>query len=156
MSAHELPRVLVIEDGDEYSERFIRLLGARFQFERAGSFAELLTRVAQPGSAPVAALIFDLDFSRTPIEQLIDVDGARAPLAMAAQLAPVQGLVMLRALRQRGETWPALLCADLDNAAREQRLQEELTPLEISPSSESMTELAARLERLCQGARRGA
>ena len=151
MSESELPRLLIIEDGDEYSERFTRLLGDRFQFERAGSFAELLARLAPERDAPPAALVFDLDFSRTPAAALVDVDGARAPAQMAAQLAPVQGLVMLRALRQRGDRRPALLCADLDNAAREQRLREELAPLEISPSSESMSELATRLARLCSG-----
>ncbi len=149
MSESRLPRVLIAEDGDEYSERFSRLLGAHFQFERAGSFAELLAKLAPESGVRPSMLVFDLDFSRTPAAALVDVDGAPALAETAAQLAPVQGLVMLRALRLRGELLPALLCADLDNAAREQRLREELAPLEISSSSESMTELAARLERLC-------
>jgi len=152
MSPMELPRALIVEDGDEYFERFTRLLGARFQFERASSFGELLARLERRSGAPPAALVFDLDFSRTPAAQIVDVHGARAPAELVAQLAPVQGLVMLRALRIRGGKTPALLCADLDDVARAQRLREELAPLEISPSSESLSEVAARLERLCQGA----
>jgi CheY-like chemotaxis protein len=148
MSAPEtaLPRVLVAEDGAEYTERFTRLLGSQFSFARVGSFAELL----QALSRPAAALVLDLDFRRTPPSALVDARGAPAPPHAARELAEVQGLLLLRALRARGESLPALLCADLDDPERARLLCEELAPLQISPSSEGLPALAARLHALAR------
>ena len=137
------PRVLVIEDGLEYSERFSRLLGAQFVFARAASFAEAVAALEG-----IDALILDLDFRRTPRERLIDGAGARIHEDEAAALAPVQGILILRALRARGVALPAVLCADLDDGEQTARLCEELEPLQLSPSSEGLPALAARLRAL--------
>lgn len=142
----ERPHIVVCEDGDEYTERFTRLLGTRFAFARADSLAQLLAH-----SGPLDALVFDLDFRRTPAERLVDETGAAlANLADVARLAPIQGLLILRALRARGSEVPAILCADLDDPAREAELSAELAPLEIAPSTEGLDALAQRLARIAR------
>ena len=139
----QLPRVLVCEDGDEYTERFTRLLGRRFHFQRAGSYAEARDALAQGG---LTALVLVLDFRRTPPGELLDASLRLGPgPSEAPRLAADQGILILRALRVNGVHVPALLCADLDDPARECLLCAELGPLQIVPSSESLAELAARL-----------
>jgi hypothetical protein len=145
-AATSLLRVLIAEDGDEYTARFSRLLGAQFYFERVASFAELIEAL----KAPAAVLVLDLDFRRTDRKLLVDANGAPAKTEEAAQLAEVQGLVILRALRSRGENIPALLCADLDDPERARLLCEELKPLQLSPSTESLPAIAARLHALAR------
>ena len=150
-AANALPRVLIAEDGDEYTERFSRLLGTQFSFARVASFSELLQALANPSGDSgnsTAALVLDLDFRRTPRELLVDAQGNPAGAANAAELAEVQGILILRALRARGEPLPALLCADLDDPEHCAFLCEELRPLQISPSSESLPAIAARLHAL--------
>jgi hypothetical protein len=143
-----LPLVLIAEDGDEYSARFSRLLGASFRFLRAGSFSEVQEALAGP-AGPVTVLVLDLDFRRTPPALLVDERGAPVPAAEAARVAAVEGILLLRALRARGVRVPALLCADLDDPEQEARLCLELAPLEISPSTEGMPDVARRLRGLC-------
>ena len=143
-SSPALPRVLVAEDGLEYSERFSRLLGSQFLFERVGSFAALVEALARPASV----LVLDLDFRRTAPALLVDARGEAASPDEAAALAEVQGILLLRALRARGNPLPALLCADFDDAGRARLLCEELAPLQISPSSEGLPAVAARLRQL--------
>ena len=143
--AAALPLVLVAEDGDEYTARFSRLLGHAFRFQRAGSLAEVRAALA---ADEARVLMLDLDFRRTPPAHLVDERGEPAPPAASARLASVQGILILRALRRDGARVPALLCADLDDPEQEARLVQELSPLEISPSSEGLPELANRLRRL--------
>ena len=146
-----LPLVLIAEDGDEYTARFSRLLGASFRFLRAGSFAEAVAALAAPAAQgeEVRVLVLDLDFRRTSPALLVDERGLPVPLAEAARVAAVEGILLLRALRARGLRVPALLCADLDDPEQEQRLCLELAPLEISPSTEGMPDVARRLRGLC-------
>ena len=66
------PCFVVCEDGQEYTDRFTRMLGGSFRFVRAGCFAEAKTALA---AGPVAALLLDLDFRRTPPDQLVDEAG---------------------------------------------------------------------------------
>ena len=134
---------LVCEDGSEYTERFRRFLGAQFQFVRAGHFAEALSLL--PGAR---ALLLDLDFRRTPSALLVDERGAQD-----ARAAPeVQGILILRALRTRRIALPAVLFADLDDAAHAARLQSELAPLRIVPSSEGLPRIAQLLRELLSSA----
>jgi hypothetical protein len=74
----------------------------------------------------------------------VDESGAKAPKSAAE----VQGILLLRALRSRGVTLPALLFADLDDAARTARLETELAPLQIVSSSEGLQRIAQRLRML--------
>ncbi len=130
---------LVCEDGTEYTERFTRFLGRKFQFRRAGHFAEALSLAGDAG-----ALLLDLDFRRTQPALLVDERGAPAPRSAA----DVQGILILRALRARGVALPALLFADLDDRERAARLESELAPLRIVPSSEGLPRIAQLLREV--------
>lgn len=144
-----MSRFVVCEDGQEYTDRFTRMLGASFRFERAGSFAEARAALA----TPAAGLLLDLDFRRTPSEQLVDEAGqARAGLAAGERqrLAAVQGLLVLRALRAQGLTTPALLFADLDDVAQVAHLQATLAPVEVLSSRIGLDIIARRLGQLAR------
>ena len=132
-------RLLVCEDGTEYTERFRRFLGGEFEFVRAANFAEALRL-----SPDARVLLFDLDFRRTDPALLVDESGAPA----AKSAAEVQGILLLRALRSRGIALPALLFADLDDADRTARLEAELAPLQVVSSSEGLPRIAQRLRKL--------
>jgi len=134
---------LVCVDGTEYTDRFTRFLGAQFRFVRAGHFAEALA-LAQG----TAALLLDLDFRRTQPALLVDERGDPAPRSAA----DVQGILILRALRAKGVTLPALLFADLDDPGRAARLQAELAPLRVVPSSEGLPRIAQLLREVVSSA----
>ena len=142
-----LSRFVVCEDGQEYTDRFTRMLGASFRFERTGCFAEARAALARPA----AGLLLDLDFRRTPPEQLVDESGhARAGLGAGERqrLAAVQGLLVLRALRAQGLTTPVLLFADLDDAGQVAHLQSTLAPVEVLSSRIGLDVIARRLGQL--------
>jgi hypothetical protein len=139
------PRWIVCEDGDEYLSRFRRFLGQEFEFVPAGDLQDVLR--AAPGAA---GLLLDLDFRRADPARLVDETGAaRADLAAGERrrLAEVQGVLILRALRGRGIVLPALLCADLDEAAQARQLEEELAPLAVVPGSEGVARIGERLRQ---------
>jgi hypothetical protein len=134
---------LVCEDGSEYTDRFRRFLGAQFRFARAGHFAETLAL------APAAdALLLDLDFRRTPPALLVDERGRPDPRCAVE----VQGILILRALRSRGVALPAVLFADLDDGAQAARLESELAPLRIVPSTEGLHKIAQLLRDVVSSA----
>jgi hypothetical protein len=135
---------LVCEDGSEYTERFTRFLGGQFRFARTGHFAEALALAAGAG-----AVLLDLDFRRTPRSLLVDERGAPDP----GGAAEVQGILILRALRSRGVTVPALLFADLEHPRHAARLESELAPLTIVPSSEGLPRIAQLLREVVSRAR---
>jgi hypothetical protein len=140
------PRWIVCEDGDEYLARFQRFLGHEFEFVAAKGLEDSLGAV--PGAC---GIVLDLDFRRADPAQLVDETGtARAQLAAGerTRLAELQGVLILRALRRRGVALPALLCADLDDAAQVRRLETELAPLSVVPGSESVGGIGERLRTL--------
>jgi hypothetical protein len=141
------PRFVVCEDGTEYIDRFRRFLGETFEFVPARAFAE--ARAALPGAA---GLLLDLDFRRTPPEALVDETGASMTALLdegrRRHLAESQGILVLRALRARSVLAPALLFADLDDAARARFLEESLGPLTILSSRAGMREIAALLRAM--------
>ena len=136
-------RVLVCEDGSEYTERFTRFLGAEHRFERAGHFAEAL-----PLAADADALLLDLDFRRTPKTLLVDERGGPSPRGAAE----VQGILILRALRARGVLLPALLFADLDDPGHASRLEADLAPLRVVPGSAGLVRIAQLLREVVSSA----
>jgi hypothetical protein len=75
---------------------------------------------------------------------LVDESGAPAP----SSAAEIQGILLLRALRSRGVTLPALLFADFDDEARVSRLEAELAPLRVIASSESLPAVARLLRAM--------
>jgi hypothetical protein len=144
--APDPPHFLVCEDGHEYTERFARLLGGQFRFQRASCFAEALA-AAGPDTA---GLLLDLDFRRTPPEHLIDENGASSahPAETRRQLAEVQGILILRALRAGGKTQPALLFADIDDADQVRYLERTLAPLTVVSSRTALPDIARLLARI--------
>ena len=147
-----MPRFLVCEDGHEYTERFVRLLGGAFRFERAGCFAEAeaATATGAKMSATPAGLLLDLDFRRTPPDRLIDENGAGSAATEEARrrLAEVQGILILRALRAGGRTQPALLFADIDDAEQVRYLERTLAPLQVVSSRTALPDIARLLARI--------
>jgi len=140
------PLVIVCEDGHEYLQRFGRFLGDELELLRVEDCASALAACARGPRA----LLFDLDFSRLAPERLIDEGGQAAPRPRdeSRRLAQMQGILILRALRASGVTAPALLFADLDDAARVKFLEQSLAPLQVVPSSEGMGAIATRIRRL--------
>jgi hypothetical protein len=135
------PRFVVCEDGTEYLDRFRRFLGDAFAFTPAGDFAAALAAAAHADG-----LLLDLDFRRTPPHQLVDEQGAAPPDLDAGsrrRLSETQGILILRQLRARGVALPALLFADLDDAAQARFLERTLAPMTLASSRLGIVEVAA-------------
>ena len=141
------PAIIVCEDGDEYTTRFVRLLGQEFHFERANAYTTAMPLL----QAGASGLLLDLDFRRTQAVDLVDESGATR-LALSdgerRRLAEIQGILILRALRSAGIITPAILFADLDDAGRGDYLARTLAPLTILPSSESLPAIAKHIRAL--------
>lgn len=141
------PRWLICEDGREYLDRFVRFLGAEFDFAHALDGEALLERLAE---APAAGVILDLDFRRTPPERLVDEGGqSGAALADARRrvLAERQGVLILRLLRARGYAGPVILFADFEDQDQAAYLEETLGPLRVAPGHEGLRETAEHMKR---------
>ena len=148
MPPSDPPRFVVCEDGHEYTERFARLLGGSFRFERAGHYAQV--RAAVLSEPDPAGILLDLDFRRAPAETLIDESGAGSPDGIwpeetRRRLAEVQGILILRALRVAGVTLPALLFADIDDISQVRFLERTHAPLTIVSSRTALPEIARLL-----------
>ncbi len=146
------PRWLVCEDGSEYLDRFARFLSSEFDFGHTQSAGALLDELAaaQQAHVPCAGVILDLDFRRTPREQLVDEDGRSGASLSDEQrrrLAESQGILILRLLRARNIAVPVLLYADLDDAGQAAYLEQAHAPLAIVPSHEGLRETAARMRK---------
>ncbi|HVX97604.1 MAG TPA: hypothetical protein VHK47_22010 [Polyangia bacterium] len=142
------PIFVVCEDGREYIERFQRFLGEGFTFVPAGDFAAALAACAGAGAA---GLLLDLDFRRTPPDRLVDEAGH--PLEVADEgtrrrFSDSQGIYVLRALRARGVTLPAILFADLADDQQARFLERTLAPLTVLASHVGLGEISALLARL--------
>lgn len=111
-----MKRLLIIEDGDEYTE-FARLfLGTDLAIHQARSLTETL-RILE--AEPITALLIDLRFDRATPEtlcgdiaataaQLFGGDHARALRYLKDQ----QGALILAQVRQRGYRQPAVFIHD--------------------------------------------
>jgi hypothetical protein len=144
--ASSKPIFVVCEDGREYIERFQRFLGDAFTFVPAGDFA-----AAAAASEGAAGVLLDLDFRRTPPERLVDEAGrpfAGADEGTRRRLFESQGIYVLRALRARGVTLPAILFADLADDQQARFLERTLTPLVVAPSHTGLGEISALLARV--------
>lgn len=111
-----MKRLLIIEDGDEYTE-FARLfLGADLAIRQARSLTETLTILA---AEEITALLIDLRFDRAAPESLCgDVAATAAQLfggdkARALRyLKDQQGALILAQVRVRGYLQPAVFIHD--------------------------------------------
>jgi|KBSMisStandDraft_5_1062788.scaffolds.fasta_scaffold820697_1 hypothetical protein len=140
----DTPRFVVCEDGTEYLERFTRFLGDDFTFIAARHCEA--ARVAAAAGAD--GLLLDLDFRRTPREQLVDERGP-APAGLdddrRRRLAETQGILILRQLRAGGITLPAVLFADIDDEDQQDYLRQTLAPLTIASSRLGIRDIGALL-----------
>ena len=144
------PRFVVCEDGREYIDRFRRFLGGALEFVAANDLAS-----AEAAATTAHGLLFDLDFRRTPPERLVDERGATVVApdeGTRRRLVESQGIFILRALRARGVGLPAMLFADLGEAAQAGFLARTLAPLVVAPSHTGLREIGAWLERVARGA----
>lgn len=109
-------QLLVIEDGNEYSE-FARLfLQPDFVVHQATSAASTLAMLSD---LRMDALLIDMRFDRAPVDALIgDVTDTAARLFGGSQARAVrylqdqQGILILAALRARGHSQPAVFIHD--------------------------------------------
>lgn len=147
----EKTKVLVCEDGDEYTRRFERFLSERFEFVRTTELASLLTLLCP--HHPFAALLLDRDFSRCQDSQLVDEDGqTRASLSqdLRRRLASDQGILILRQLRLHSITIPTVLFADFEDRLRASFLEQSLFPLTVMDSHAGLPQLMQHLDSLAR------
>jgi CheY-like chemotaxis protein len=112
-------RVLVVEDGSEYTTSFRELIGAPFEFVRAGSGREALEAL---GAGVFDLLFLDMRFDRATdllgdLEALVERhngDSARA----RRFLEDNQGAYVLAAIREAGHRQPAVMSYDFDGEPR--------------------------------------
>ncbi|MCB9594477.1 MAG: hypothetical protein H6719_17220 [Sandaracinaceae bacterium] len=109
-----MPRLLVIEDGNEYEEFATLFLADRFEVVAVHSAAEALE--AAPGTD---AMLIDLRFERARDEDLLGDAGEAAARLFAGDLERArrwlkeqQGTLILGALREAGHDQPAVFVHD--------------------------------------------
>ncbi|MEN0066365.1 MAG: response regulator [Myxococcota bacterium] len=148
-------RVLVIEDGTEYTDTMHRFVAPKgFEFVRAGSGVEALAAVQR---SAFDVLFLDMRFDRVPDHELIgDLTAATErcngdPVAGLRFLQDHQGTYILAAIREAGSTLPVLMSYDFDNEGRRlARLVERYGPLEACRDVASPDEVANQLRRLAR------
>lgn len=151
-------RVLVIEDGLEYSELLRRFLGDGFTWERAGSGPQALRRLSEE---PFEAIFLDMRFDRAPEDELLgDLEAVADrfngdPIQARRFIEDHQGTFVLAALREAGRTEPVLMSYDFDGEPRRwERLAARYGPVDYLPDNASPSDIAARLRGLVQRADR--
>jgi len=151
-----MKRVLVIEDGFEYTETLQRFLSGAFLFERAGSGVAGLARL---GTSPAPDVVFlDMRFDRAPAAELLgDLEQVADrfngdPVQARRFLEDHQGNYVLAAVREAGYGVPVLLSYDFTGEpARWSRLAQRFAPVAFLTDVASPTEVAAALRELCGG-----
>jgi len=135
-------RILVVEDGREYSEAFralaSSLLREDVELVRAGSLAQAEEVLSRGG---VDAVFLDVVFDRTPPEDLI------GPAEHRASLAERQGFYVAAAIaRVLPSGVPVLLAYDFtDDPGRLAALRRTIPALEGVEEGESASRLVERL-----------
>ena len=141
-------RVLVIEDGYEYSEMLDRFLAADFDFERAGDGATALARCGDG----FAGIFLDMRFDRVSPDQLLGDLAAttqrfHGDVARARRfLEDNQGTFVLAALRADGWTLPVVFRHDFSSEPRRfAHLQRLHGPVGYLPDSAAPKDIHAAL-----------
>ena len=157
----ERPRVLVIEDGEEYVTGLRRFLGERFEFLRAGDGPEaldLLARIRDGGGPPVEVIFLDMRFDRA--ERLLgDADALAARFGGDGErarrfLENNQGAYVLAALRDAGWPQPVVFSYDFDSEPRRFRnLADRYGPLSYLHDTAAPAEIRAALDAARAGGR---
>ena len=147
-------KVLVVEDGYEYSETLQRFLAEGFEWERAGSGPRALELL--PGDW--AAIFLDMRFDRVAENELLGDVAEVAdrfngdPVQARRFLEDHQGNYVLAAIRDAGHATPVLLSYDFDGEPRRwERLAERYGPVDYLPDNASPADIASRLTRLATG-----
>lgn len=145
-------RVLVIEDGLEYSELLQRFLPDGFAWERAGSGPAALKRLKEER---FDAIFLDMRFDRAPEDELLgDLEEVSDrfngdPVQARRFLEDHQGNYILAALREAGHGLPVLLSYDFDGEPRRwERLARRFRPVDYLPDNASPADIAERLRGL--------
>ena len=145
-------RVLVIEDGSEYTDTLGRFLADGFAWARAGSGPEGLSRLT--GSA-YDVVFLDMRFDRCPPDQLLGDLPATVERhdgdAVAARrfLEDHQGTYVLAAIRDAGHRIPVLLSCDFAGEPRRwDRLASRYPPVAYLGGNAGPGEIAAALRGL--------
>ena len=140
-------RVLVVEDGFEYSETLPRVL-PELGWERVGTGAEALTRLAAGG---VDVVFLDMRFDRIAPDALLgDLAAETRRLGDAVRarrhLEEHQGTYILSAIRAAGLATPVLLSYGFDEEPRRwERLSATLGPVDYVPDAAGPDVVRARL-----------
>ncbi len=144
-------RILVIEDGHEYTETLHRFLADGFTWARAGSGPQALARLHEGWDA----VFLDMRFDRTPEAELLGDVAEVAdrfngdPIRARRFLADQQGLYILAAIRNAGCAVPVLFSHDFDGAPqRWARLARRYAPVDYLPDNAGPAEVARRLAAL--------
>ena len=117
----ERVRVLLVEDGEEYTTTFSRFLGDEMDITRAGNGAEALARLGEGGWD---VLFLDMRFDRVAPGELLGDLAATAdrfngdPVRARQFLEDNQGAYILAAVRAAGHTLPAVFSHDFDGEPR--------------------------------------
>ncbi|MFZ5481869.1 MAG: hypothetical protein ACOZNI_34225 [Myxococcota bacterium] len=137
-------RVLVVEDGDEYSRVMERFASEGFAFSRAGDGHEALARAGEGFDL----LFLDMRFDRVQPAQLLGDMAATAerfngdPVRARRFLEENQGTYVLAALRAAGCTLPAVFSHDFDGEPRRWANLEKLyAPVAYLPDNASAAQI---------------
>lgn len=154
----DIPRILIVEDGDEYVRLYRRFLADGWRWERAGHGAEALQRLA---AEPFDAVVLDLRFDRVDDAQLLGDLAATAdrfhgdPARARAFLQDHQGTYVLAALRDAGHGHPVLFVHDFGLEPRRwEHLRARYAPVDYLPDDAGPTDVAAQLTTLLRPSER--
>lgn len=144
-------KVLIIEDGFEYSETLGQFLAEGFEWTRAGSGPRALELL--PGE--FEAIFLDMRFDRVAESELLGDIAEIAdrfngdPVQARSFLEDHQGNFILAAIRDAGLQTGVLLSYDFDGEPRRwERIAARYGPVDFLPDNASPTEIAERLRRL--------
>lgn len=142
-------RVLVVEDGTEYSDTLGRFAGEGFAFSRAGDGNAAMAAAAR---GETDLLFLDMRFDRVPAPALLG-DLAETverfngdPVRARKFLEDNQGAYILSALRASGCTLPAVFSHDFDGEPKRwANLVKRYAPLHYLRDNASAAEIRAVL-----------
>ena len=141
-----LPRILIVEDGDEYITAYQRFLGDRFAFRRAGDGDAAWSALSD---GDVDAVVLDMRFDRADrlwgdAEALAERLGD--PGRVRRFLEDHQGTFILAGLRDRGCRLPVVLSYDFGAEPRRfANLERRYAPLRWLGDAAGPSEIAAAL-----------
>ena len=143
-------RVLIVEDGEEYSTTLARFLDG-FELVRAGDGHEALRRLA---AERWGVVFLDMRFDRVPASRLLgDLDAAtdrcNGDRERATRfLEDNQGAYVLAALREAGHDVPVVFSYDFEAEPRRwKNLESRFAPLSYLNSNAGPDQIRAALER---------